>query len=64
MSEKEQLMGRELHASTKISRVSMKRDVAGWGKKTMSWGVSDKEEYWWDEIGFYIARVQPMCNTP
>ena len=64
MSEKEQLLGRELHASTKINRVSMKRDVSGWGRKTMSWGNSDKNEYWWDEIGFYISKAQPMCNTP
>lgn len=63
MSEKEQLMGRELHASTKITQVDMRRDMSGWGKKLQSWGPSDKGEFWWDEIGFYISRVEPMCNV-
>ena len=63
MSEKEQLLGRELHASTKITQVDMRRDVAGWGRKLQSWGPSDKGEFWWDEVGFYISRVEPMCNV-
>ncbi len=62
MSEKEQLLGRELHASTKISRVDMRQKISGWGKKTQSWNQSDKNEYWWDEVGFYIYSVEPMCT--
>lgn len=63
MSEKEQLLGRELHASNKITQVNMRRDVSGWGRKLQSWGTSDKGEFWWDEIGFYISKVEPMCNV-
>lgn len=63
MSEKEQLLGRELHASTKISHVDMQKKITGWSKKTQSWDQSDKNEYWWDEVGFYIYSVQPMCST-
>ena len=64
MSEKEQILGKELHASTKISRVNMKQNVAGWGRKTQSWAAdSEKNEFWWDEVGFYIYRVEPMCSV-
>jgi len=63
MSEKEKLMGRELHASTKITSVDIKKKVSGWGKKTMSWNQSDKNEYWWDEIGYHIVQVQSTCQA-
>ena len=63
MSEKDQILGKDLHASTKMTNVSMKQDVSGWGRKTQSWAPqSDKGEYWWDEVGFYIYRVQPECT--
>jgi hypothetical protein len=65
MSEKEQILGKELHASNKISKVSMKQNVSGWGRKTQSWAAdSEKNEFWWDEVGFYIYRVEPMCTAP
>lgn len=61
MSEKEKLLGKDLHASTKMTSVSMRDDIRGWGKLTQSWATTDKNEYWWDEIGFYIYKVKPMC---
>lgn len=62
MSEKEQLLGKELHASSKLNHVTMKNNVAGWGKANQSWGGDDKNEFWWDEVGFYIYNVRPMCS--
>ncbi|MBM4250628.1 MAG: hypothetical protein FJ146_01490 [Deltaproteobacteria bacterium] len=62
MSEKDQILGKELHASTKITSVSSKRDITGWGRKTQSWGDDSSGEYWWDEVGFYIQPVNSMCQ--
>ncbi len=62
MSEKEQLLGRELHANSKMSKVSMRRNVGGWGGSAVSWTGDDKEEFWWDEIGYYIYRETPQCS--
>lgn len=61
MSEKEKLLGKDLHASSKITRVSTQQNIGGWGKGVQSWAESDKNEFWWDEIGFYIYNVKPMC---
>lgn len=63
MSEKEQLLGRELHASTKIDRITQKKNISVWGDKNQSWGDNRLNEFWWDEVGFYIYDVQPMCKT-
>ncbi len=62
MSEKDMLLGKNLHASSKITKVSKKMDINGWGKKTQSWADSNLEEYWWDEVGFYISPVQSQCT--
>jgi hypothetical protein len=62
MSEKDQILGKELHASTKITQVSSKRNITGWGRKTQSWGDDSSGEYWWDEVGFYIQPVTSMCQ--
>lgn len=62
MSEKEQALGRELHASAKIDRVNLKKRAKGWGRANVPWRASDKGEYWWDEIGFYVYQVEPRCN--
>lgn len=62
MSEKEQLLGKELHADTKIQKVDMKKNIKGWARGTQSWAGSRKNEYWWDEIGYYVFRVRPNCN--
>jgi tetratricopeptide (TPR) repeat protein len=61
MSEKDQLLGKELHASSKITRVSGKVQVGGWADSTQAWKDSKKGEYWWDEIGWYITRVDSQC---
>lgn len=62
MSEKDQILGKELHASSKITKVSAKANISGWGNKTQAWKDGVIGEYWWDEIGFYIAPVEPLCN--
>ncbi len=62
MSEKDQILGKELHASTKITHVSNRREITGWGKKTQAWGDDSSGEYWWDEVGFYIQPVTSMCQ--
>ena len=63
MSEKEQLLGRNLHASSKLNRVSLRRNIGVWGRDVQSWAADDKDEYWWDEIGFYIYREPSMCSN-
>jgi hypothetical protein len=63
MSEKDQILGKELHASTKITHVSSRMKVTGWGDKTQSWRDPINGEYWWDEIGFYIAPIDSMCGV-
>lgn len=62
MSEKEQLMGSELHAATKVTSVSKVDNIRGWTPKTQSWKFG-KEEYWWDEVGYHIIAVEPKCNV-
>lgn len=64
MSQKDQLLGRELHGETKITKVSKKMKVGGWGDKTQSWADSRNGEYWWDEVGYYIVPVDPQCTVP
>ncbi|MBC7659674.1 MAG: hypothetical protein H7249_08190 [Chitinophagaceae bacterium] len=61
MSQKEQILGRELHADTKVTRVTDKDAFSGWSKKTQSW-QDTKNEYWWDEIGYQIIDVEPECK--
>ena len=61
MSEKEQLLGRELHAENKVTEVSTHDDIRGWGKNTQGWMSERKGEYWWDEIGFHIVDVESKC---
>lgn len=61
MSQKEQILGRELHADTKVTRVTDKDAFSGWSRKTQSW-QDTKNEYWWDEIGYQIIDVEPECK--
>lgn len=61
MSQKEQILGRELHADSKATRVTDKDAFNGWSKKTQSW-QDTKNEYWWDEIGYQIIDVNPECK--
>jgi len=62
MSEKDQILGKELHASTKITHVSNRQQIGGWGSKTQSWKDDRNGEFWWDEVGFYIQPVTSMCS--
>lgn len=61
MSEKDQILGKELHASSKITKVSNTANVKGWGDKMVGWKDARNGEYWWDEVGFYITRVESQC---
>jgi tetratricopeptide (TPR) repeat protein len=63
MSQKDQLLGKELHSETKFNSVVSKENIAGWGKKTQVWATDDKLEYWQDELGYHIFRQPPLCNT-
>ncbi|MCX6124965.1 MAG: hypothetical protein NTV34_09495 [Proteobacteria bacterium] len=63
MSQKDQLLGKELHGSTKIGRVSNQGNIAGWSSQAQAWATDDKMEYWQDELGFHIFRVQPLCKA-
>lgn len=63
MSEKEQLLGRELHASSKIDKVTRRKQIIGWANDGQSWSDSMKNEFWWDEVGFYIYDVKPLCKA-
>ncbi len=62
MSEKEQILGRELHADGKMSEDRSRNKVKGWGRNTQSWAANSLEEYWWDEIGYHIFDVEPLCK--
>lgn len=62
MSQKDQLLGKELHGTSKIGKVSGRDNISGWGKQTQAWASDDKEEYWQDELGFHIYRLQPLCK--
>ena len=61
MSEKEQILGRELHGASKVDRVADASSIRGWGRNTQSWMAEAKGEYWWDELGFHIVNVEPRC---
>lgn len=61
MSQKEQILGRELHAESKASKVTDADAFTGWSRKTQSW-EDTKFEYWWDEIGYQIIDVEPACQ--
>ena len=63
MSEKDQLLGKELHASSKITHVNARQQISGWANKTQSWKDTRNGEYWWDEVGFYIQPVSSMCSV-
>jgi hypothetical protein len=61
MSQKEQLLGRELHADSKVTKVTDKDAFNGWSRKTQSW-QDNKFEYWWDELGYHVIDVPPECK--
>lgn len=61
MSEREQILGNELHANSKFAEISEEELIKGWGKDQQKWN-QDKDEYWWDELGNFIFKTQPMCR--
>ncbi len=61
MSKKDQILGKELHSEGKLAALSTNENIRSWGKKTQTWATDNKQEYWADELGFHIVRVQPMC---
>jgi len=62
MSKKEQLLGRELHANSKLTEVPQARSVKGWSGQSMAWSGDGREEFWWDEVGYHIYEAQPECH--
>ena len=61
MSEKDKLLGKELHSSSKIKKLSTKKRISGWGKANQSWS-DKKKEFWWDEIGSHIFNEKSKCE--
>jgi tetratricopeptide (TPR) repeat protein len=61
MSQKDQILGKELHAESKMATVTDQDAVSSWSRKTQSW-EDNKFEYWWDEIGFHIIDIEPECK--
>ena len=61
MSEKEKLLGRVLHADTKITKISEAKNIKGWVGRGQSWEAK-YDEFWWDEVGFHIVNVSPLCQ--
>lgn len=62
MSEKDKLLGKNLHASSKITKVKDSENIIGWGNKTQRWDIDENKEYWWDEVGFYISKKPSLCS--
>ena len=61
-SEKDKLLGKEHLGSNKFAaQKSGAKRPAGWGKALMAWAPDNKQEYWWDEVGFYIDPAKPAC---
>ncbi len=61
LSEKDKLLGKELHASTKIRKLTSKKRIKGWGRGNQSWS-DKKREFWWDEIGSHIYNEKTKCK--
>lgn len=59
MSERSQLLGKELH-SQKFDKTYSKDFFTK--KNAQSWKGSEKNEYWWDEVGFYKFNLEPQCH--
>ena len=63
MSKKDQLLGKELHQSGKLATLSTDENIRSWSKKTQTWASDTRQEYWADELGFHVVKVEPMCVT-
>lgn len=62
MSQKDQLLGKELHADSKITTVSDVGVDQSYGDYSQAWAASKVHEYWKDEIGYYKYEVKPQCR--
>ncbi len=61
-SEKDKLLGKELYKDSKITDSSSKKpSVWNLGVK-QTWAASDKNEFWTDEVGFYVFKEKSMCS--
>ncbi len=63
MSEKEKILGRDLHGDSKLNKVPEKDEIKHWSRNAMSWGDSRKNEYWLDELGYHIYQANPECES-
>jgi hypothetical protein len=63
MSETKEKLGKNLHSdNVETDKGQTYKRLIGWNaQKNMSWASSDKNEVWWDEIGFHIANEESKC---
>ncbi len=62
MSEKEQLLGRELHKDSKMIDADADKRIKGWGRSSQSWRSSSLDEFWWDEVGYHVYAHPSLCR--
>jgi hypothetical protein len=60
-SEKDRLLGKELFEESKIKDTNTKKPSFWTIGVKQTWAASDKDEYWSDEIGFYVFKEKSMC---
>lgn len=63
MSETKEKLGKNLHSdNVTTDKDQTYKRLIGWNaSKNMSWASSNKNEVWWDEIGFHIANEESKC---
>jgi len=62
-SEKDKLLGKELFKDSKITDASAKKPSVWNLGVNQTWAASDKDEFWSDEIGFYVFKEKSMCKA-
>lgn len=62
MSQKDQLLGKELHKEKKLTNMVKNQNIRGWAKQAQSWAADDRKEYWYDELGYHIIQAEPLCK--
>lgn len=61
-SEKDKILGKEHLSINKFGgNQATGKKPAGWGKGQLAWAPNSKQEYWWDEVGFYIDPAKSAC---
>lgn len=64
MSEKENLVQKELHKESKFVALEIDKKPNYWTKGAKrSWATSDKHEFWHDELGFYVMQEKSQCDN-